>query len=98
MHRGFILPPQSVIRPDSLYIPEHQPAHGAHRVLDGGEDRRPPPQQLPVLTAQHLTQELDVAIDRLDIGIAAAVELFQPAIGGAEVAVETVAARLLDEV
>src|SRR6185437_3177329 len=43
-------------RPDLLYVPHHEAAHGGHGVVGGGENRRLAPQQPPVLAPQHLPQ------------------------------------------
>ena len=71
----------AIAGPDSLDMPEHQAAHGGHRVLGGGENRRTAPQQLPALAAQDLAQILDVAVDGLDVGVASAVEDLQIPVG-----------------
>src|SRR5579872_1102365 len=65
--RAGVSPAGSAAGPGSLNMSQHQHAHGRHRILAGREDRGPPPQQLPVLAAQDLTQVLDVSIDRLEV-------------------------------
>src|ERR1700704_2234474 len=87
----------SVAGPDSLYMPEHQPTHGGHGIVAGREDGRPAPQQLPALATQHLAQVLDVAPDRFHVGIAAAIEDFQVAVGCMEIPIQPFAAHLRHE-
>src|SRR5215467_16191918 len=87
----------SVPGPDSLYMSKHEPAHGRHRIGGGGEDRGPPAQQLPALAPQHLAQVVEIAVDGLEVGIAALVEDLQVAVGTAEVSVETVLPHVAHE-
>src|SRR6266478_1588537 len=87
----------SVAGPDSLYVPEHQATHRGHGIGAGRENGRPAPQQLPALAAQDLAQVLDVALHGLHVGVTAAVEYFQVAVGTMEVPIESLGSHLRHE-
>src|SRR5262252_2496609 len=86
-----------VAGPNSLYMSEHEPAHGRHGIGGRGEDGWPPPQQLPALAAQYLPQVVDVAVDRLEVGVVPAVQDFQVAVGSMEIPIETLLAHITHE-
>src|ERR1700676_1736331 len=71
-------PPRgSVLQPGLLEVTQHQAAHSTEGVWIGRVQRRISPQHAPALAAQNLFQIVHVAVDGLDVGIAAIEQDFQ---------------------
>src|SRR6185437_10493090 len=85
-------------RPHYLDLTDPEAAHRGHGLGNGRENWRVAPQQLPVLAPQHLPQIIDVAVDGLHVGIAAAIEALEVPVGGAELPVQALLPHLRYEV
>jgi hypothetical protein len=83
--------------PEGFEVIQHQAADLTQLIVVGGEQGWISPQQPPVLAAQHVVQKAEVAVDRLEVGILAAKQRLDIAVGVLELAFQTLHPRFAHE-